>query len=225
MVKRAKKARKTKSAHKSEVFSTRIRPDIKERLEKAAAASGRSLSNEFANRLLQSFALDDKIKEHFFDRRTYLMMRMAAAAIERVHPLDNRDGVHWLDDPLLFDAALSAVIGVLSQIRPPGPAIEPPDPMRAASVRAVREGIANLLWTYVQLGTDNLTLNPRYPTDRLAALVRGELGDAVFRAGLPESVLEKLRRQAISGDDLARDILEQINMIAASHRPDDERKG
>ncbi|MCA1399346.1 hypothetical protein [Bradyrhizobium sp. BRP56] len=204
-------ARKKKATQKSEVFSTRIRPDIKERLEKAAAQSGRTLSNEFAIRLVQSFSLDDKIHEHFFDRRTYLMLRMAAAAIERVHPYNNKDGVHWLDDPFLFDAAIAVVIDVLSQIRPPSQAVEPMDPIKATSLQAAKQGIANLLWTYVQLANDDLALNPRYDTDRLVAIVKSELGNAVYRAGLLDGTMEKLIKSAGEGDTHAKQILEEIS--------------
>ena len=43
------------------VFSTRIRPDLRDRLEKAAKQSGRSLSQEVEHRLRRSFVEDDKL--------------------------------------------------------------------------------------------------------------------------------------------------------------------
>jgi hypothetical protein len=53
----------------------RIRPDLRKSLERAAKASGRSLSQEVEHRLRRSFVEDDKIADAFGDRRTYRLMR------------------------------------------------------------------------------------------------------------------------------------------------------
>ena len=75
-------------AGKSSVFSTRIRPDLRRYLEKAAKTSGRSLSQEVEHRLRRSFVEDDKIADAFGDRRTYRLMRMMADAIHLSQELD-----------------------------------------------------------------------------------------------------------------------------------------
>jgi hypothetical protein len=101
---------------KSAVFSTRIRPDLRIKLEKAAKDSGRSVSQEVEFRLRRSFTDDEKIAEMFFDRTTFALMRMVALAIH-LNPLpeNNRS---WLEDPEQFESAIAAALNVLEAVRP-----------------------------------------------------------------------------------------------------------
>src|SRR5436190_20191158 len=98
-------------AGKSSVFSTRIRPDLRKNLERAAKASGRSLSQEVEHRLRRSFVEDEKVAEAFGDRRTYRLMRLMSDAIQLSQNEEN-DG-HWLDDPFRFRIALAAMRSVV----------------------------------------------------------------------------------------------------------------
>src|SRR5215831_7324793 len=93
-------------AGKSSVFSTRIRPDLRKSLERAAKTSGRSLSQEVEHRLRRSFVEDDKIADAFGDRRTYRLMRLMSDAI---HLSLNKNDENWLDDPFRFRIALEAM--------------------------------------------------------------------------------------------------------------------
>ena len=61
--------------HKTTVFSTRIRPDTRERLANAAAARGRPLSQEVEHRLRASFDRDDDIVRVFGTDANYAVMR------------------------------------------------------------------------------------------------------------------------------------------------------
>src|SRR5258708_35646377 len=89
---------------KSKVFSTRIRPDLRDGLDKAARKSGRSVSQEVEHRLRRTFVDDEKISDVFGDRQTYLVMRAIAVALERAwNPGDPK--ANWLNDPFAFDLA------------------------------------------------------------------------------------------------------------------------
>ena len=56
---------------KKRVFASRIREDTWEMLQRAAAKSGRSLSQEFEFRLRRSLDDDEKIESAFGDLKTY----------------------------------------------------------------------------------------------------------------------------------------------------------
>src|SRR4051812_39104378 len=103
---------------KSSVFSTRIRPDLREKLEQGAKKSGRSLSQEIEHRLRRTFVEDEKISENFGDRRTFLLMKMMATAIQ--FKSDNGLPGQWLDNPDDFEIAIMAALSVLEAVRPPG---------------------------------------------------------------------------------------------------------
>lgn len=106
-------------AGKSKVMSTRIRADTRDWLERAAAKSGRSLSQEIEHRLRGSFNDDELTFQTFGSRRNYALMRIIAMIMEAVFNPD-RPGVDWVDDPYSFDQVVKAVNSVLDAMRPPG---------------------------------------------------------------------------------------------------------
>src|ERR1700726_3121392 len=108
-------------AGKSSVFSTRIRPDLRQKLEQGAKQSGRSLSQEVEHRLRRSFVEDDKIADAFGDRRTYRLMRIMSDAIHLSR--QDQDDENWLDDPFRFRVALAAMRSVVEAIEPPTPSL------------------------------------------------------------------------------------------------------
>jgi hypothetical protein len=108
-------APKGEYAGKSSVFSTRIRPDLRKNLEKAANQSGRSISQEVEYRLRRSFIEDERIAEAFGDRETYRLMRMLADA---VHFAEVRLKQRWLDDPETFQTAITAMSQMLRAVAP-----------------------------------------------------------------------------------------------------------
>lgn len=106
-------------AGKSAVLAWRVRPDTRADIERAAKASGRSLSQEVEDRLKGSFAEDKKIEDVFGDKRNYAVMRLIGSTIESIRPVGATD-VDWLSDPFLFDRAVNGVNAVLTLIRPKG---------------------------------------------------------------------------------------------------------
>jgi hypothetical protein len=108
--------------NKSQVFSTRIRPDTRLALSEAAEKSGRSLSQEVEHRLVRSFDEEQKLTDVFGDRRTFSVMRLLASSLAQLHNLDDwSTPTHWLDDPRAFDQAILCIMTVLEAYRPHGP--------------------------------------------------------------------------------------------------------
>src|SRR5665213_3311745 len=106
---------------KSKVFSTRIRADLRSSLDAAAKVSGRSLSQEVEHRLRRTFVDEDRSENAFGSRRNYLLMRMAATALQSAQNPQNPKA-EWLDDPVAFDQAMKFLNAVLKQVRPKGSA-------------------------------------------------------------------------------------------------------
>jgi hypothetical protein len=101
------------------VTSWRMRPETRDRLERAAEKSGRSMSQEIEDRLQRTFE-DDKAMESFGGERIYAVMRLFSLVIDATRPRRvSREA--WLEDPLLFDRAVKGIAALLELIRPPGP--------------------------------------------------------------------------------------------------------
>jgi hypothetical protein len=99
---------------KSDVLSTRIRPDTREHLEGAARVSGRSLSQEIEHRLRRSFVEDEQLAKVFGSRRNFALMRIIASIIETVegHRQD------WFRSPERYELVERTVGEVLHSLRP-----------------------------------------------------------------------------------------------------------
>jgi hypothetical protein len=177
---------------KTQVFSTRIRPDLREAIELAARKSGRSISQEVESRLRRTFIEDDKIEAAFGNRRNYLIMRAAAIAIEwQVHPSrESEEGYEaWLNDPHRFDNVLKTITAVLEKFRPTGEVGGEPqdfrdgeadvwidDPDKAASevIEGIRKSDPALPLTGDLQG---------FNFDYVAGRLKSDLGDLVQRGG------------------------------------------
>ena len=172
----AKRGRRPEGEYpeKKQVFSSRIREDTLEMLRRAAAKSGRSLSQEFEFRLRGALDEDEKIISTFGDLKTYGLMKLAAQAIKSMCDLKNLK-VHWTADVTAFDDALEAMTGTLRAFRP----IIAPDLV----TRPAQLGSPALLETLREIqGAD-----PARPLSKISksqrALLRlqSELGDLVDR--------------------------------------------
>ena len=80
----ARRGRKPKGEYvgKTKVFSTRLRADTKSALGRAAAKSGRSLSQEVEHRLRRSFDEDRDLFERFGGRENYALLRLIGSCLE-----------------------------------------------------------------------------------------------------------------------------------------------
>src|SRR6266571_4363521 len=95
---------------KTSALSTRITPVTRSTLEKAAAASGRSLSQEVELRLRRSTAPDDTRTKQI--RAVGALARLAAEEIERL------TGASWLADRFTAEVLRHAVDQTLAHFAP-----------------------------------------------------------------------------------------------------------
>lgn len=186
------KAPKGEYVGKTAVFSTRIRPDLRSKLEEATKVSGRSLSQEVEHRLRRSFVEDDKIADAFGDRRTYRLMRMMADAMH----LSAGSQTDWLSNPFDFHIAISAALGVLEAVSPEG-AMEEESYSDAASLGAIT---ASVIWSKVQAASASIGLQKGTFADHVASIAKADLGDYLIERSIP-AVRAKLFRKYHSVED------------------------
>jgi plasmid stability protein len=116
MAKRGR-APKGEYAGKTEVMSFRLTPDTKAALRRAAARSGRSLSQETEHRLRRGLDEEEAISSLWGDVKTSAMLRLAAQVVQSVRTLQDTK-VHWTADAKVFDSAIEAIAGTLKLFRP-----------------------------------------------------------------------------------------------------------
>lgn len=158
---------------KSQVFSTRIRPDLRSRLEQASKKSGRSLSQEIEHRLRRSFVEDDKIAERFGGRRNYWVMKIIALALEGADAGFHTKNGNWLDDPVSFDRALGTIRAWLMMIRPPGDGL--PHGSWEPSVAAVN------LRHEIETADPSRPITAGTKREHLMGIMKTEVGDLISR--------------------------------------------
>jgi uncharacterized protein (DUF1778 family) len=96
---------------KSATITTRITPETRVALEEAAAASGRSLSQEIEIRLRHSVGPDEKRAKHI--KAAEELIRLAAEETERL------TGLGWLTDRFTAEALRHAIDHLLGRFAPP----------------------------------------------------------------------------------------------------------
>ena len=111
------RAPKGEYAGKTEVMSFRLTPDTKAALRRAAATSGRSLSQEAEHRLRRGLDEEEAISKFWGDVKTSAMLRLAAQVVQSVRTLQDTK-VHWTADAKVFDSAIEAIAGTLKLFRP-----------------------------------------------------------------------------------------------------------
>ena len=168
-------------AGKSSVFSTRIRPDLRQKLEQGAKQSGRSLSQEIEHRLRRSFVEDEKISETFGDRRTFLIMKMIAMGIHLPRIREEAE-VSWLDDPYYFDLSIGTALAILEAIRPKGEVKLPENEIVALVTEARAEGTAQSLWGKVLRADPALPITAGSNLEHWFAMAKADLGQIPERA-------------------------------------------
>ena len=177
----AKRGRRPRGEYpeKKRVFASRVREDTWQMLQRAAARSGRSVSQEFEHRLRRGLEEDGDIEETFGDRRTYALMKIAAMAAVNSAMLNPRHSkVHWTTSVEAFDRALSAIVKVLGAFHPhelvsEGVVIGPPQ-LGAPALELVGE---------IQAADPAQSLDRMTKRQRAVLRLKDELGDLVARPG------------------------------------------
>ena len=177
----AKRGRRPRGEYpeKKRVFASRVREDTWQMLQRAAARSGRSVSQEFEHRLRRGLEEDGDIEETFGDRRTYALMKIAAMAAVNsalLNPLQSE--VHWTTSVEAFDRALSAIVKVLGAFRPhelvsEGVMIGPPQ-LGAPALELVGQ---------IQAADPAQSLDRMTKRQRAVLRLKDELGELVDRPG------------------------------------------
>jgi plasmid stability protein len=111
------RAPKGEYAGKTEVMSFRLTPDTKAALRRAAATSGRSLSQEAEHRLRRGLDEEEAISKLWGDVKTSAMLRLAAQVVQSLGTMRDTK-VHWTADAKVFDSAIEAIAGTLKLFRP-----------------------------------------------------------------------------------------------------------
>ena len=101
------RAPKGEYAGKTEVMSFRLTPDTKAALRRAAATSGRSLSQEAEHRLRRGLDEEEAISKLWGDVKTSAMLRLAAQVVQSLGTMRDTK-VHWTADAKVFDSAIEA---------------------------------------------------------------------------------------------------------------------
>ena len=101
---------------KASVFTTRIRPELRARLDAAEKAEGHSLSQHVERRLSDSFIEEQRIEDLFGSAENYWLMRVISIAMQDAKmPFVKSGG--WRDDPAHFEVVLATVVRVLGSVR------------------------------------------------------------------------------------------------------------
>ena len=96
---------------KRSAFNTRLRSDVKERLEEEAA----SLSEEIETRLEKSLSREDEFYDRFGGVGHYRMMLLLAATLQVVEQVTEKQ---WHKDRSTYEAAREAINAFFEQFRP-----------------------------------------------------------------------------------------------------------
>jgi hypothetical protein len=171
----AKKGRKPKGEYsgKSLVFSTRITPQLRKALEKAANSSGRSVSQEVEHRLSRTFKEDGDIVDLFGSRQTYRLMRMMADAVH----VGSKDGepVDWLSDPVAYVLARAAINSILDFVAPNEVEAAINNPLLQSYSNAKGALRARLMWSDVRSGDLALPLGRGSPDEAQKSVAKSDL--------------------------------------------------
>jgi hypothetical protein len=216
-----KRGPQPKGAGKSEVFSTRIRPELKAKLASAAKTSRRSLSQEIAHRLSRTFADDERIDLVFGDRQTFAVMRVIAGVVHSIRRPDNR-AASWMDDPWLWEQATKAIGQTLKAIRPRGASSPPEDPLLHAYAELAADLVPAALFSEIQAADAALPLrgqeaHRQAQADRLKA----DLGDVADRPTVLHGTIEDQRRVVAAK---VAEVRQQHSQISESEARSTRRK-
>jgi hypothetical protein len=126
-------------------IATRVRPELKRRLDAAAEESGRSQAQETELRLERSFdhgdLLGDTLSLAFGERLAGLLILLGIAMIDQGRRITDREG-DWTSNSVAYDAAVFAAIRLLEFGRPDGSRASDSD--HGVATKWVRELIEDL---------------------------------------------------------------------------------
>ncbi len=111
---------------KRKTLSTRITSGLRDRLDKSADESGRSLSQEIEFRLEQSFRDEKALYREFGDKSLYMTMRWFALTLDEAQQITEKP---WKKDEETFGIAIKALWTMLQKRK----GLPAPPPLRGTS--------------------------------------------------------------------------------------------
>jgi hypothetical protein len=200
-------ARAKRYPAKSDVINFRIQRSTKTALQKAAAASGRTVSAETEHQLHR--ALSD-----MGTGRTHAIFAMIAMTIDGFLAPSPDNGkpakptrAKWWDDPRLFDQAAKLTAAALELLRPQGPASpESEDPIDEHSARFAIEATLR----EIQTADPAIPFAQQKPYQRWLALLKQDLGPLADRP----SVFGLTADEARKVDALAKPLLAEYHPLS-----------
>jgi hypothetical protein len=171
---------------KAAVFTTRIRPDLRAKLDEAAKKSGHSLSQEVEIRLSDSFTEEGRMEDVFGSPENYYLMRIVAASMQDTRIPYNKSS-NWRTDPDLFDAVVRVVNNVLEALRP-GPPKSKTNKDEVIFEWLVRQ-IPIAVWQTIQQADSSLPISEGTHAEHVVVKLKRKLGSIV------DGALEKARAQ------------------------------
>lgn len=189
------RAPKGEYAGKTEVMSFRLTPDTKAALRRAAATSGRSLSQEAEHRLRRGLDEEEAISKLWGDVKTSAMLRLAAQVVQSLGTMRDTK-VHWTADAKVFDSAIEAIAGTLKLFRPlqaEGISVGSPE-IDAPALKIVEEAQATELSRPLSKSSRRQRAMARFKEDLGQELTNRALTEftstEVFQGSLPKTVHE-----------------------------------
>ena len=104
-------------AGKAKTINTRVTPDLRGWLEKAAKQSRRSLSQEIETRLRRTFREEEDLAKQFGSADAARVLAAIAQTLNMMRNPKNPDA-DWLHDPYAFAFAAEAINATLYLVRP-----------------------------------------------------------------------------------------------------------
>jgi hypothetical protein len=104
-------------AGKAKTINTRVTPDLRAWLERAAKQSRRSLSQEIETRLRRTFREEEDLARQFGSAEAARVFAAIAQTLNMMRNPENPDA-DWLHDPYAFALAADAINATLYLVRP-----------------------------------------------------------------------------------------------------------
>lgn len=155
---------------KTPLFTMRLNPDLRSRLENEAHKSYRSLGGEIAKRLELSLSEPVELAARFGTAANYRIAQIVALAAQAAS--NRKGGRDWLQDAATFDLALNTIVQQLLALRPSGAKPDPFD-MDEEDIENSRSIADDILKKIFEA-------NDRNRIDRYGA-IQNELGDIAKR--------------------------------------------
>jgi hypothetical protein len=176
------------------VLSTRLQPDTRARLSRAAKANRRSLSQELEHRLRGSFVREDNVIDFYGSQANAAILQLLGTVIKSTCtnwlvksadgwvPDFQKDPGEWLRDPKLFDEVLTAIIHALIWFEPGGSRHEQFLFYHSAAERIINE---------IRAADPSLPLTKKSTRQHAMAVLKDELGDLARRRHPHDDFLQK----------------------------------